>query len=158
MRAKLQEIQGKGTVKYDARAWLRIALLTKCNKYYKLLLLLSILELRNVVISSSKCTDFQALPYWKTFLFSKQLMWADKSESILTKFIPFAPVIYKEINPSTSKNIMFWSLNQSVMFLESYQQIPDKLNPETKQYETKIIFCRSIQTFKLLMEGLQFLR
>ena len=44
------------------------------------------------------------------------------------------------------------------MFLESYQQIPDKLNPETKQYETKIIFCRSIQTFKLLMEGLQFLR
>ena len=44
------------------------------------------------------------------------------------------------------------------MFLESYQQIPDKLNPETKQYETKILFKRSIQTFKLLMEGLQFLR
>ena len=61
-------------------------------------------------------------------------MWADKSESILTKFIPFAPVICKEINPSTR------SLNQSVMFLESYQQIPDKLNPETKQHETKILF------------------
>ena len=44
------------------------------------------------------------------------------------------------------------------MFLESYQQIPDKLNPETKQYETKILFWRSVQTFKLLMEGLQFLR
>ena len=76
----------------------------------------------------------------KTFRFSKQLMWADKSESILTKFIPFAPVICKEINPSTSKNIIFGSLNQSVMFLESYQQIPDKLNPETKQHETKILF------------------
>ena len=44
------------------------------------------------------------------------------------------------------------------MFLESYQQIPDKLNPEAKQHETKILFWRSIQTFKLLMEGLQFLR
>ena len=39
------------------------------------------------------------------------------------------------------------------MFLESYQQIPDKLNPETKQRETKILFWRSIQTFKFLMEG-----
>ena len=25
------------------------------------------------------------------------------------------------------------------MFLESYQQIPDKLNPETKIHETKIL-------------------
>ena len=28
-----------------------------------------------------------------------------------------------------SKNIMFWLLNQSIMFLESYQQIPDNQDP-----------------------------
>ena len=31
---------------------------------------------------------------------------------------------------------MFWLFNQSIMFIESSQQIPDKLNPDTKIHET----------------------
>ena len=53
---------------------------------------------------------------------------------------------------------MFWLSSQSVIFLESFQLILDKLNPETKQREAKILFLRSTQTFKVLMEDLQFLR
>ena len=78
------------------------------------------------------------------------------NSNVPTKFVTFTPVICKEINPSAFKNITFWSLNQSIMFLESYQQIPYKLNPATKHNEAKILIF--IWTFKLLMEVLQFLK
>ena len=44
------------------------------------------------------------------------------------------------------------------MFLECYQQIPEKLNRETKHHEAKILLLKSIQTFKILMKDLQFLK
>ena len=42
------------------------------------------------------------------------------------------------------------------MFLESHQQILYWVSPATKHHEAKILFLRSIETFKVLMEGLQF--
>ena len=44
------------------------------------------------------------------------------------------------------------------MFPESYKQIPDQLNPETKHHDAKITLLRFIQTFNLLIEGLRYLR
>ena len=41
------------------------------------------------------------------------------------------------------------------MFLESHQQILYWVSPATKHHEAKILFLRSIETFKVLMEGLQ---
>ena len=66
-------------------------------------------------------------------------------------------VTCKEINPSTTRNIIFWLLNQSIMFLESHQQILYWVSPATKHHEAKILFLRSIETFKVRMEGLQSL-